>query len=120
MCRALSKKGANAKRVVEMSVTNSRKSWVRCWGFGLVAHLRFWGGWLAFVLFFLLAVTMCEVQAQPVLLSDEIRGRLTSAQVDQREHLAVPKEKAGCHVQGKKAALIRACHKVNGTVVVCL
>lgn len=55
-----------------------------------------------------------------MLLSDEIRGRLTSAQVDQREHLAVPKEKAGCRVQGKKAALIRACHKVNGTVVVCL
>lgn len=82
------------------------------------------GGWLvwllAFVLFFLLAVTMCEVQAQPVLLSDGIPGGLTSAQVDQREHLALPEEKAGCHVQGKRAALIRACHKVNGTVAVCL
>lgn len=89
-------------------------------GFWFSCPFEILGGWLAFVLFFLLAVTMCEVQAQPVLLSDEIRGRLTSAQVDQREHLAVPKEKAGCHVQGKKAALIRACHKVNGTVVVCL
>lgn len=60
------------------------------------------------------------MHAQSVLLSDEILGGLTSAQVDQREHLALPKEKAGCRVQGKKAALITACHKVNGTVVVCL
>jgi len=90
----------------------------------LVVHWGFWGvGWFGFwhfVLFFLLAVTMCEVQAQPVLLSDGIPGGLTSAQVDQREHLALPEEKAGCHVQGKRAALIRACHKVNGTVAVCL
>lgn len=101
------------------------------WGVGVFGWLALFGcplgilgGWLvwllAFVLFFLLAVTMCEVQAQPVLLSDGIPGGLTSAQVDQREHLALPEEKAGCHVQGKRAALIRACHKVNGTVAVCL